>query len=674
MPTFIAKESGLEVAFGEGHLALRLSGSATEGDWWPVTLEPEEATMFRIAAPGLTGRLCWSQHSAERWDYTCTFASERPVRLRLGFDLGGGNGAFHLIPACLFGDNNHDLVRRNEFPTLHEAVDGDQAAAPLWEFRADRAACPVSILCGEAGVVGLSIDPYAEDATAPEGFVRNGLFSALPQQGGVSLGYGNDPLTYENKTLFSAPTAHRSRKLQATGSLYLLPKAERSAAHRIVRDLHGRLREPATPQRTAATATRALAERFIDTNWSEEFGNYSNLACQVPVDTELKAWRPVSEIGWSGGGVFAYPLMVAAQRMGDLEFPKTGAQILDEIIAGWDEKGGLFDDVAGPSLVGVPGQGGKIVDGGINGWWSGFMPHTLDRHTAYTNGHAAYYLLKCARWTKAQGTERPDWVEAAGRVLETVMALQREDGAFGYLFSAEQREVVDWDGFAGCWFAAALPLAYELTGEPRYLESARRALRYYGRFVAELNCYGCPMDTYKSVDQEGILGFVQAARNLHAATGEAEWLAQLQAGADYEFLWRYAYRARPEYAPLKGSNWNSCGGSVTSVSNPHIHPMGLVITEPLLYLAAQTGDAYYRQRAEEGVAWALHTLELYPAVAGYGAYGLLTERYCPSDGLVIERFADTGAPSSLWWSYNAWAAANVLEGLLEYLQRGETVG
>jgi len=177
------------------------------------------------------------------------------------------------------------------------------------------------------------------------------------------------------------------------------------------------------------------------------------------------------------------------------------------------------------------------------------------------------------------------------------------------------------------------------------------------------------MDTYKSVDQEGILAFVQAARLMHEVTGEEEWLTYLQAGADYELLWRYAYKARPEYAPLKCTDWNSCGGSVTSVSNPHIHPMGLVITDSLHYLADQLGDDYYHDRAEDGVAWALQTLELYPEVSGYGPYGVMTERYCPSDGLTIETFEDTGEPSSMWWSYNAWAAANVMEGLLDTLNR-----
>ena len=113
---------------------------------------------------------------------------------------------------------------------------------------------------------------------------------------------------------------------------------------------------------------------------------------------------------------------------------------------------------------------------------------------------------------------------------------------------------------------------------------------------------------------------------------------------------------------------------MTSVSNPHIHPMGLIITRALCYLADKTGDRYYRERADDGVAWALNTLELYPEVTGYGRYGLLSERFCPSDGLVIETYEDSGDPASTWWSYNAWAAANIMEALGEHLLNKEGQG
>ena len=137
----------------------------------------------------------------------------------------------------------------------------------------------------------------------------------------------------------------------------------------------------------------------------------------------------------------------------------------------------------------------------------------------------------------------------------------------------------------------------------------------------------------------------------------------LEDGAHYEYLWRYGFRAVPELLPLRGSGWNSCGGSVTSVSNPHIHPMGVLVTPELCYLAEKGRGPYHRDRALDGMAWAMNCLELYPEATGIGCYGVTTERFCPSDGLTDCRYSD-GRNSSIWFSYNGWAAANMLEALL----------
>jgi hypothetical protein len=91
--------------------------------------------------------------------------------------------------------------------------------------------------------------------------------------------------------------------------------------------------------------------------------------------------------------------------------------------------------------------------------------------------------------------------------------------------------------------------------------------------------------------------------------------------------------------------------------------MALIITEDLYYLAGQTGNDSHRNRADDTVAWAMQCMELYPEISVCGRYGVLNERFCPSDGLTIETFTD-GSPSSLWFSYNGWAAANVMEALL----------
>jgi hypothetical protein len=93
--------------------------------------------------------------------------------------------------------------------------------------------------------------------------------------------------------------------------------------------------------------------------------------------------------------------------------------------------------------------------------------------------------------------------------------------------------------------------------------------------------------------------------------------------------------------------------------------MSVVATEDLIYLARKTGDDYHRSRADDGIAWLMNTMELYPTITGYGAYGVLSERTCPSDGLLAERYYDDNSPASTWWSFNAWAAASAMEALAE---------
>lgn len=287
-----------------------------------------------------------------------------------------------------------------------------------------------------------------------------------------------------------------------------------------------------------------------------------------------------------------------------------------------------------------------------------------------SDGQALYYLFQAiARLQERKRAVPEGWFAAATGVADAFLDLQRNDGCCGYAYYSDRRKVSDWEGFAGCWVVAGFAAAYRCTGEAAYLAAARKGMGFYRQDVLACSACGTPMDTWKSPEEEGNLAFVKAARLLHQATGEAEFLQMLEEGAHYEYLWRYGFKAVPEVAPLKDSGWNSCGGSVTSVSNPHLHPMALIITEDLHYLAEQSGNTYHRKRADDAVAWAMQCMELYPETSGYGSYGVLTERFCPSDGLTVEEYPD-GSPASLWFSYNGWAAANVLEALLWVLETG----
>ena len=645
---------------------LKLSLSYYDGGWHPLEVTNGDVWAC-AAAPTLEVKLKLESNLLG-WNYDLSLVADFDTQIRLRVELEDETDLFHLIPSIIHGDNNCAQIRPLEFPLLTLERSDDPDCSPFWEFRADRSSHPVSILCCAGGAVGVSVDPYSEDGEGR--LIRNGVFAELPNAFGVSLGYTNDPLTYinhmfgpEGKWDYGPSTYDRAQVMSTRGRIHIERGEGRLAAHQIIRSIYGDMRDVAQPRKNVREAAEGLLDALLNVNWSEELQAYTNADCKVPEAPDLKPWRPLVEIGWSGGGVVAYPLLIAQHGLGlpDSIFAggKGPIELMNQIVSSYNSNSGLLYDVIRP-------WGGQLSESRVNGWWSGF--HLVeDCHSAYTNGSAVFYLFKMIAFMQEHSLPvDAKWLQVGEQVLDTVIDLQREDGAYGYTYSQHERKVLDWEGFAGCWFAAACALAYRQTQKSHYLESARKAVDYYAVFVQELNCWGAPMDTYKAVDEEGNLAFIRAARLLHEVTQEPRYLELLKNGADYECLWRYGFKAKPEYPPLSTSGWNSCGGSITSISNPHVHPMGLLVTSDLKYLAKHIDDRYYQQRAEDGVNWLMATMELYPEVMGYGRYGVLSERTCPSDGLVIERYSD-GTKCSTWFSYNGWAAANSLEALVECL-------
>lgn len=617
-----------------------------ELEWW------REPRVFRVA-------LTLTPESEGMWSYGLEVEAPVPTRLRLSLERPGIVNPFHLIPGMIFGDNNLENAGPGHFPNLTNLYAGNVSCSPYWEFRADRASLPLSIVSYDGGVAAISIEPYTDCTGVPDGFIRNGVFARLAGDEkadaiGVTFGYRNEPRTFSHKECWRDSTEHRLCRGTVRGRIYVLTAANRLAVHGIMRSEYARLRDCPTPKVAVAEATGALTKAFIESNWSERDCEFTNQHTDAPGVLPLQPWRSLSEIGWTGGGPIGFAVLRAGVELNDPDAIAKGRSTLDRVAGCINPASGLLWDVYNPH---------NGIGPGVDWWWSSYLVQGC--HCAYTNGSAVTYLLQAYVWLQEKTGKAPDaWLTTAVRVLDTMCELQEPSGNFGYTYSPERPEMLDARGFAGVWFVPALAWAYKLAGDQRYLEAAEKAFAYYRGFVCDLCCWGTPMDTMWSPDQEGVLGFIRAAVLLHQITEREDYLVALGEGAEYEYLWRYGFRARPEAPPLKDSGWNSCGGSGTSASNQCIHPMGLIINAELRYLAAQTGDDYHRQRQQDGVQWALNSIELYPGVMGYGRLGVISERFCPSDGLLGERYPD-GSFASTWFSYNGWGAAAMLEGLLE---------
>lgn len=627
------------------------------GEWIPISLKEGESR-WEASAEGISIILRRTGHG---WDYTIETKTEFDTQVRLAVSMLGEEEIFHVIPCTIYGDNNIDRVKPGELPHLTNKYAETRLCAPFWELRADRAAVPVSMMSDDERTAGISVDPYSE---VGEGWIHNGVFASLPDTIGISLGYTNLPATFIDKGNAGVITEESVRTARTRGCIYLMEKGGRQGMHKIVEKEYKKRHSRAVYHKTYQEAAEAIVDACVGINWNEQWQAYTDMSCCPPEKKELKAWRPVYEIGWTGIAELACPFIMVQTLlgMGKEVFGKAkdGFALFDQIAGAYNEASGLLND-----LVESVDESGSLTDG----WWVWYYIGK-GQHCAYTNGKAVYGMLKSISFLEDRGKTWPrEWLKVCRNVLDTVIKLQREDGNYGYTYSATQKKVLDWDGFAGCWFIPAMVYAYRLTGQENYLASARRAEDFYRKYVKELNCYSTPMDTWKAVDEEGNLAFVRGCRLLHETTGDGQFLEDLCMGAHYEYLWRYGYAARPDNEPLM-KGWNSCGGSVTSVSNPHIHPMGVLIDTDLRYLAEKTGEEYHRMRAMDSTAWMMQNLELYPGKSGYGCYGMTSERFCPSDGLVTERFSD-GRPYSSWFTFNLWATANVLEAIMDLIAEGD---
>jgi hypothetical protein len=592
------------------------------------------------------------------WSYSLEVEAPVPTRLRLTLERPGIANPFHIVPGVIFGDNNLEHAGPGHFPNLTSLHPENVSCSPYWELRADRVSLPLSILCYDGGVAAVSIEPYTEQHGVPDGFIRNGVFAQLAHGEkadavGVTFGYRNEPRTFSNKDAWFDSTEHRLCRGTVRGRIYVLAAENRLAVHRIMRAEYARFRECPTPKLGVAEGARALTTALIETNWSERDREFTNQNTRAPGVVPLEPWRSLSEIGWTGGGPIGFAVLKAGVELGIPDAVVKGRASLDRVAGCTNEASGLLWDVYNPH---------NGIGPGVDWWWTGYLVKGC--HCAYTNGSAVAYLLQGYAWLRKQTGEAPAaWLTTACGVLDTMCKLQEPSGNFGYTYRTDRPEILDPRGYAGVWFVPPLVQAFELTGNQDYLAAAEKAFAYYRGFVRDLCCWGTPMDTKWAPDQEGVLGFIRAAALLHRLTGREEYLVALGEGAEYEYLWRYGFRARPEAPPLKGTGWNSCGASGTSVSNAHLHPMSLIVAGEFAYLAEKTGDTYHRDRLADVVQWALNSIELYPEVMGYGRLGVMSERYCPSDGLLEERYPD-GTPASTWFSYNGWGAAAALEGLI----------
>jgi len=586
------------------------------------------------------------------------------VKLDLAFDARDPR---FFLPGFMYGTNRGDapLVSDSKTPRLRRSPT-EFPASGWWLTRSDRLSHPVALAFTGSRVTGLCASPWTVRVDGGRRPWMPGADGAFDQY----AGFGCDidrcavsyTLGYENAPWFFLDSHHIEPRAPLDGNAFCLDAGETFNFRVAVfdygatdaRDIDGAMRwvyaryhESPRVGLSIHDAVRDIAQAVSGDAWLPGKHAYAGFVFDWQHENEV---RLLPSISWTNGLAAAVPMLQAARRLGNEEMRQQALCCIEHIIStSVNPANGL------PFTTEVDGVWGN------RGWWYDRQP--VPGHAAYLVGQALYLILKAWDWERQGGAAHPQWLDFVARALEVTERSLNGDGEYPYIFSERSGAGLCYDSMSGAWCLAAAAYYAVLTGDKSRLGALRRSEEHYhAAYIVPMACYGGPLDIDKQVDSEGVLAYIRSVRWLYEAMGDEALLGHMGDALAYEFTFKFCYNSPIKTPPLGRLGWSSCGGSITSVTNPHIHPMSSSIVDELIWYVEKTGDAYVRSRLNDTARWSCQLSNRFDGEYDYGRRGWMSERFCHSQGLLTERYPD-GMPASTWFALMPWACGCVLEGL-----------
>jgi hypothetical protein len=622
-----------------------------------------------LASHGLTMQsriLSGEGSAASPWAQEIEITAESAFVGVIRIALPVGNNARFFLPGFLYGTNRGDapLVVDSKCPRLRARE--DFPASPWWMVRSDRLSHPCAFAFGDGHLTGFAASPYyvrTKDGRIPWQPGVHGTFdqycgfgcSLAPGELIYTLGYENAPWFFLDAHHFfprapldgSCFNLSQGERITVRLSRFDLPAEDERTLHDALKWVYGCFHESPARKCTVQETVRSIAGAIERDAWLPERHAYSGFVFDRGDHFE---YNPLPSISWTNGLSAAVPMLLSAHRLQD---ETMRAQALD-----------CIGHIVRTSMNGKSGLPWMTEENGVwnnHGWW--FDRLRTPGHAAYLVGQSTYLILKAYAQEKRHGVIHGDWLNFCRRVIGRTEKSRNSDGEYPYILSEKTGAGIEYDSFSGAWCMAAAAYYSALTGDREYLPGLLRSERWYhDAYIRHQECYGGPLDIDKNIDSEGILAYIRAVRFLHAITGDAILLDHLRDAFYYEYTFKFCYNSPIRVPPLSTTGWSSCGGSITSVTNPHIHPMSSSVIDEMLYYLDRREDPYIRSRLEDTILWSCQCHNTFDGEFGYGKKGWMSERFCYSEGLVKEHYPD-GTPASTWFALMPWACGSILEGL-----------
>ena len=595
------------------------------------------------------------------------------IRIALSSGTEDKKSMRFFLPGFMYGTNRGDapLVVDSKAPRIR--TEENFPASPWWMVRSDRLSYPAALMYVDGKVMGITASPYYvkidgrrtawDPGTVGEFDFYTG-FGCSIEDGEVwyTLGYENAPWLFvdSHKILDRKELGDNSISIGAGETinvklrLFDMKAEDERAIHDALKEVYSLFHEEPRKRSTVQETVREISTAIMEDAWMADQHSYT---CFVFDKGDHFEYRLLPSISWTNGLSAAVPMLMSGQRLGIDEMKRQAIDCIDHIVRNSiNERNDL------PYLVEENGVWSN------HGWW--YDKQNTVGHVAYLVGQSVYLILKAYEWEKNAGRVHDDWMAFAKRVISRTEKSRNQDYEYPYVLSDKTGAGVEYDSFSGAWLMAAAAYYCSLTGERTYIDDMLRSEQwYFDTYIRHEECYGGPLDIDKNVDSEGILSYIRAVRYLHSIMLEENELKTAELLMDhmrealyYEFTFKFCYNSPIKVPPLSKVGWSSCGGSITSVTNPHIHPMSSSVMGEMVYYLKYREDDYIRERLNDTKLWSCQCHNAFDKELDYGKKGWMSERFCHSEGLLTETYPD-GAPASTWFALMRWACGSILEGL-----------
>ena len=356
-----------------------------------------------------------------------------------------------------------------------------------------------------------------------------------------------------------------------------------------------------------------LAEKQInDTHYLENLEMYTLDAQDGRRTSHFGVWQA----GWVGGGMTS----LAGICEGDALTKERSIKTL-LFAAREQSKLGWF--------YGCADSNGKVYDDAFSSFDGKYNMVLIRKHV-----DMIYFLYREIRALEKMGIDVPEKIrESAKAAADAIVTLWNRYGQLGQFINTETGEIVVGNSTSGAMAPAGLCAAYNVTGDEKYLVTAREIGEFfYKNATLKGVTTGGPGEILQAPDSESSAALMESFVNLYETDGD-RWLKCMVDSANQVASWVESYDYEfPKTSEMGRLDVKACGSVWANVQNKHSAP-GLCTSSPISFIKIfrATGDKRYLDLARQ-------IAHFMPQTVSYPERPVITSKGVPlKDSEICER-------------------------------------